>query len=278
MAAVNTMQTLSPTPVMTMPEGKRHTQICSSSEASNSPAEPHNIHNGSPYHTQQQILDHTGSKGWGVSTQREQRQSGDNQFDNTLQSILVQTGCNEWALETPETPFQFGGGVQFNEVHAAGNQRTQLSDGHMYPHTLDSIFNTPALSLDSNHHPQAEDGQPGTPQSQHVSSPLEHYHVDYACQGEQQQQRAHEQQQYKNIKQYENGQQQHETGHQQYENGQQPAAACLCPVAWHDLQPYCSLPLASSHHTGNLQWADSCPVPMAMPKVVRKTSSDTTIE
>ena len=129
------------------------------------------------------------------------------------------------------------------QAHHGGQQVMQpdlLSpEEPLSPHMLDSILNMPALSFDSSQHVHIDDIFPETPQSHQQQQPSGSYHFHSL-----------EQQHFQNTL---------EAGYEQ------------------NLQPCHSFPMASAS-MGDLQWADSCPAPMTVPNVIRKTSSDSTIE
>ncbi len=169
------------------------------------------------------------------------------------------------------------------------------------------------MSFDSGQDVQALDLQPYTPQSQHMPSAAQQHLPDktlhrqenrllpneaifqhcqsqrqdeqqiyqvheeqqhYSSAHEQQSYQGHEQQQhYSSVREY-----QHFLGGLQHHQQQQQQASCYGPQET-GLQPLHSAPLGFHQGPGSsLQWADSCPVPTALPNVIRKTSSDSTIE
>ena len=126
---------------------------------------------------------------------------------------------------------------------AMGQQDMQpdllLPEEPLSPHMLDSILNMPALSFDSSQHVHVDDMFPETPQSHQQQQNSGSYHFH-----------SFGQQHPKNV----------------FEAGPD-----------HNLQPRHPFPVMSAS-MGDLQWADSCPVPVTVPNVIRKTSSDSTIE
>ena len=187
------------------------------------------------------------------------------------------------------------------------------SDDLMSLHSLDAILNLPAMSFDSGQDMQALDLQPDTPQSQHLPTAAQqhlpdntlhrqahqlppneatyqhcqsqHQHEQQSYQGHQQQSyQGHEQQSYQGHEQQQHyssaREQQHFSGGLQQQQQQQQHASCYGSSSQETgLQPLHSAPLGFHQGPGSsLQWADSCPVPTALPNVIRKTSSDSTIE
>lgn len=65
--------------------------------------------------------------------------------------------------------------------------------------------------------------------------------------------------------------------YQIHANDQQPTRGSFDSGPFTDLQHH-HQPLWSSSSMGDLQWADACPASMNLPNVIRKTSSDSTIE
>ena len=106
------------------------------------------------------------------------------------------------------------------------------------PHTLQSLFNMPALSFDSSQHLPEDNAFASTPQSQQQQA------ADYQC---------------------------HDLHQQQELYGNSEGGLV------DDLQPHHSYPWASNSMR-DLQWTDSCPVSRNLPNVIRKISSDSTIE
>ncbi|DBA68507.1 TPA: hypothetical protein ACH3X2_013793 [Trebouxia sp. C0005] len=168
------------------------------------------------------------------------------------------------------------------------------SDDLMSPHSLDAILNMPALFFDSGQDMQALDLQPDTPQSQHMPTAAQQHLPDNTphiqehqllpneaifqhCQDQHQ----HEQQSYQGYEQQQHYSSAHEQQH--FSGGllqqqQQQQASCYGSQE-RGLQPLHFAPSDSYQGPGSsLQWADSCPVPTALPNVIRKTSSDSTIE
>jgi len=169
------------------------------------------------------------------------------------------------------------------------------SDDLMSPHSLDAILNMPAMSFDSGQDMQALDLQLDTPQSQHMPAAAQQHLLDnphhrqehqllpheaiyQPCQNQHQ----HEQQSYMGREQQQHYSGEHEQ--QQFSGGlqqqQQQQASCYgSGLQETGLQPLYSAPLDSHQGPGSsLHWADACPVPTALPNVIRKTSSDSTIE
>ena len=167
------------------------------------------------------------------------------------------------------------------------------------------------MSFDSGQDMQELDLQPDTPQSQHMPTAAQqhlpdktlhrqehqlfpneamyqhcqnqHQHEQQSYQGHEEQQHyssAHEQQSYQGHEQQQNHSSAHEQQHFSGGRQQQQQPSCYGSGSQEiGLQPLHSAPLYFHQGSGSsLQWADSCPVPTALPNVIRKTSSDSTIE
>lgn len=184
----------------------RHSQDC----ASSSPAAPQHFLDAQQQSLQQAVFCSTapsGPSGWTIDRHQSQPQPHNSQPTHAAEPQNLPPD-----LLQPEEPFS--------------------------PHTLQSMFNLPALSFDSSHHVPEDHAFASTPQSQQQQAADYQFHD------------LHQQQQL----------------HSNVEGGLAD-----------DLQPHHSHPWASSS-MGDLQWTDSCPVPRNLPNVIRKISSDSTIE
>ncbi len=232
-----------------------------------------------------------------------------------LQPVRLPTCKAVWPGDThhmPSEPVKQQTVPPFTLAKEQSHSQLLASDDLMSPHSLDAILNLPAMSFDSGQDMQALDLQPDTPQSQHMPTAAQqhlpdktlhrqehqllpneamyqhcqnqHQHEQQSYQGHEEQQHyssAHEQQSYQGHEQQQNYSSAHEQQH--FSGGleqqqQQPSCYGSGPQET-GLQPLHSAPLGFYQGPGSsLQWADSCPVPTALPNVIRKTSSDSTIE
>lgn len=215
-----------------------------------------------------------------------------------LQPVRLPTCRAVWlgdAHHLPSRPVEQQSVPPFTLDKEQSHLQLLASDDLMSPHSLDAILNMPAMSFDSGQDMQTLDLQPDTPQSQHMPTAAQQHlphntpHIQehqllpneaiyQYCQSQHQ----HEQQSYQGHE----GQQHYSSAHgQQHFSGelqqqQQQQASCygstlqetgMQPLHLTTLDPY-------QGPGSSLQWADSCPVPTALPNVIRKTSSDSTIE
>jgi len=262
---------LSHSPVISLPDtvtfGQQQSsaRVCSSSQNSNSPDERH----------------HAASS---ISPAM-------------LQAVRLPTCKAVWPGDAHHLP---SGPVQQQTVPplilAKEQSHSQLlaSDDLMSPHSLDAILNMPAMSFDSGQD-MGLGLQPDTPQSQHMLTAAQQHLPDNTPHIQQHQllpneaifqhcqnQHQHEQQSYQGHEEQQHYSSAHEQQH--FSGGlqqqQQQQASCYGSGSQETgLQPLHFAPLDSHPNPGSsLHWADSCPVPTALPNVIRKTSSDSTIE
>jgi len=212
----------------------------------------------------------------------------------------------------PSEPFQQQTVLPLIPDKEQSHSQLLASDDLMSPHSLDAILNLPAMSFDSGQDMQALELQPDTPQSQHMPAAAQqhlpdnsshiqqhqlleamsqhcqnqHQHEQLSYQGHEPQQHyssAHEQQSYQGHEQQQHYssacEKQRFSGALQQQQQQQHASCYSSGSQETGLQPLHPAPLGFHQDLGSsLQWADSCPVPTALPNVIRKTSSDSTIE
>jgi len=272
-SAVRGLHALSHSPVISLPDtvtfGQQQSSahVCSSSQNSNSPDERHHAASSTPTAMLQPVWPPTCKAGW----------SGD--AHHMLSEPVEQQTAPPFILDKEQSHSQL-----------------LASDDLMSPHSLDAILNMPAMSFDSGQDMQALDLQLDTPQSQHMPAAAQQHLLDnphhrqehqllpheaiyQPCQNQHQ----HEQQSYMGREQQQHYSGEHEqqqfSGGLQQQQQQQQASCYGSGLQETGLQPLYSAPLDSHQGPGSsLHWADACPVPTALPNVIRKTSSDSTIE
>jgi len=292
------MQTLSHTPVVSLLE--RHTcfkqqdlaQICSSSQASCSPVEPRYTGTSAHQPTQPPILIQTGQNDWPVAEQHPQPEPIHFQ---SMHSYMPHDQLLDPDLSLSDDPLSPHGLESFLNMPAlsldsrqhsqdgdrqAETPQSQSQSQRCFPHAAQQYLVGDALREPEPQYMQGDcqqryDHAEHLQQQHQVQDEQQHCH---SGSGQQQYQSQHDQQHYHPG----DGQQQHQSlhehhssqggrEHQQYKDG-------FCTIGGRELHIHHSFPLASDHAPNSLQLADPSPVPMAMPNIIRKTSSDSTIE
>ncbi|DBA92240.1 TPA: hypothetical protein ACH3X1_015947 [Trebouxia sp. C0004] len=270
-SAVRGLHTLSHSPVISLPDtgtfGQQQScaHVCSSSQNTNSPDERHHAASCTSPAMSQSFWLPPCKAGW----------SGD-------------------AHQMPSEPVEQQTVPPFTLDKEQSHLQLLAADNLMSPQSLDAILDMPAMSFDSGQDMQALDLQPDTPQSQHMPTAAQQHLLDNTPHRQEHQllpneahchnQHQHEQQSYQGHEQQQHSsnahEQQHFSGGLQQQQQQQQEAYCYGSGSQESgLQPLHSAPLASHQNSGSsLHWADSCPVPTALPNVIRKTSNDSTID